>query len=95
MGNDVAGKADARSSENSDSGVCSSLRVQAGKLSRQQAMGFAMNWRQRGLVPRSQAWSTDVELTLSNSASITCSSKPACAPQNSLKSPGQNFPRRH
>jgi hypothetical protein len=32
MGNDVASKADARSSENSDSGVCSSLRVQAGKL---------------------------------------------------------------
>jgi Glycosyl transferase family group 2 len=31
MGNDVAGK-DARSSENSDSSVCSSLRVQAGKL---------------------------------------------------------------
>jgi glycosyltransferase XagB len=30
MGNDVAGKADARSSENSDSSVCSSLRVQAG-----------------------------------------------------------------
>jgi glycosyltransferase XagB len=32
MGNDVAGKAEARSSENSDSSVCSSLRVQAGKL---------------------------------------------------------------
>jgi hypothetical protein len=32
MGNDVAGKADARSSENSGSSVCSSLRVQAGKL---------------------------------------------------------------
>jgi hypothetical protein len=30
MGNDVAGKADARSSENSDSSVCSSLRAQAG-----------------------------------------------------------------
>src|SRR5262245_63672566 len=32
MGNDVAGQADARFSENSDSGVCSPLRVQAGKL---------------------------------------------------------------
>jgi len=32
MGNDVAGQAGARFSENSDSGVCSSLRVQAGKL---------------------------------------------------------------
>ena len=31
MGNDVAGTADARSSENSDLGVCSSLRVQAGR----------------------------------------------------------------
>src|SRR5262245_4569501 len=97
MGNDVAGKADASSSENSDLSVCSSLRVQAGNPLPAKGDGLrnvlAPARLRAGVAGAAVARRRAAALELGVDNLLVEASVRAA--EQLRKPPGQNFPRRH